>query len=58
MEAQISKESAVNVKREKGKFGELRIAIDDVDVVDVNPLWYPLPGSVIAKVKAYLAEAP
>jgi hypothetical protein len=29
--------------------------VDGTDVVDNNPLWYPTPASVVARVRAYLA---
>jgi len=55
--AQLSGDSNLAVTRKEGSFGELRISVDGEDVVASNPLWYPRPSSVVAKVKAYLDSA-
>jgi len=54
--AQLSGDPNLSVTRKEGSFGELRISVDGKDVVESNPLWYPRPSSVIAKVKAYLDQ--
>ena len=54
--AEIGREPDVQVKREKGGLGELRVSVDGVDVVDTNRLWYPTPSSVVAKVRAHFNE--
>ncbi len=52
--AQLTPDATLCVRREKGGFGELRVAIDGVDVVDSNRFWYPTPSSVVSKVHSYL----
>ncbi|HSJ13599.1 MAG TPA: hypothetical protein VK939_04235 [Longimicrobiales bacterium] len=54
MAAQLAADPSLDVHRRKGKFGELRVAVDGSDVVDT--LLYPMPASVVAKVRAYLKE--
>ena len=44
------------VNRIKGGFGELRVVVDGVDVVDTGLLGYPTPSSVVAKVEHHLAS--
>jgi hypothetical protein len=53
--AQLTEDPALEVHRRKGKLGELRVAVDGTDVVDT--LLYPLPGTVVARVRSYLAAA-
>ncbi len=52
--AQLARDETLNVRRQKGGLGELRVAIDGVDVVDSNRFWYPTPSSVVSKVLSYL----
>jgi hypothetical protein len=53
--AQLTEDKSLIVRRIKGRLGELRVAVDDVDVVKTNPLWYPTPTSVIEQVREHLA---
>jgi hypothetical protein len=52
--AQLSADKTLDVHRLRGHLGELRVAVDGVDVVDGNPLWYPTPRSVVARVRRHL----
>jgi len=49
--AELSREPDVEAKIVRGRFGELSVIVDGEQVVKTNPLWYPLPGQVIKKVK-------
>ena len=53
--AQLSEDPSLTVTRTRGDLGELRVAVDGADVVTTNPFWYPTPGSVVARVREYLA---
>jgi hypothetical protein len=44
---QLSKDSDVEVEIIKGSFLELSVSIDGQKVIETNPLWYPLPGTLI-----------
>lgn len=54
MAAQLSKNGELDVRREKGRLGELRVAIDGEDVVDSSVFAYPTPGAVVKKVQLHL----
>ena len=54
MAAQLANDPSLDVRRHKGHVGEVRVAVDGTDVVDNNPLLYPTPTSVAARVRAYL----
>lgn len=56
MAAQLGTDKSLDVKREKGSLGELRVLVDDVEVVDYNPLRYPSPSTVTARVREHLAS--
>ena len=44
------------VQKVRGKLGELRVTVDGEDVYTGNRLLYPLPGTVLAAVRAHLAR--
>jgi hypothetical protein len=50
--AQLAEDPDLEVRRERGGLGELRVTVDGRDVVDTNRLWYPTPSSVVTKVRA------
>ena len=54
MAAQLSADTTLEVHRQKGGLGELRVTVDGTDVVDTYRLWYPTPSSVTARVRTYL----
>jgi hypothetical protein len=54
--AQLSKENNVETEIARGGLGELSVHIDGEQVIDTNRLWYPLPGTVVKRVQALLAE--
>jgi hypothetical protein len=56
--AQLTGDPTLDVHRQRGGFGELRVAVDGKDVVDTPVLLYPTPTSVVARVRAYLASSP
>lgn len=53
--ARLAKNPRLDVKKQKGSLGELRVTVDGKDVVDT--LWYPTPTSIIAKVNAYIGAS-
>jgi hypothetical protein len=55
--AQLAEDKTLDVRRERGALGELRVVVDGTDVVDTNPLWYPAPSSVTERVRAYLEKS-
>ena len=55
--AELSADPTLEVHRQTGGLGELRVQVDGADVVNTNWLWYPTPASVVAKVNAYLAKS-
>ncbi len=55
MAAQLAKDPTLQVTKQKGGLGELRVTVDGRDVVDTYRLWYATPGSVVAKVRSVLA---
>ena len=54
--AQLSKENNVATEIVRGGLGEFSVYIDGQKVVDTNRLWYPLPGNVVKRVQALLAD--
>lgn len=52
--AQLAADPTLDVHRQKGGLGELRVAVDGTEVVDTNRLWYTTPSSVVDKVRAHL----
>ena len=56
MAAKLKREDGVEVETVRGALGELSVSIDGRKVVDTNRFLYPLPGSVLKKVRAALAE--
>lgn len=53
--AELSANPALDVHRQSGGLGELRVQVDGIDVVDTHRLWYPTPASVIGRVQTYLS---
>ena len=58
MAARLSQDENLDVHRQKGGLGELRVSVDGTDVVDTNRLLYPTPGSVVERVRAFVAPRP
>lgn len=56
MAAKLKSEGGVEVETVRGGLGELSVSIDGRKVVDTNRFLYPLPGGVLKKVRAALAE--
>ena len=54
--ATLAQDHDLDVRRQKGGLGELRVSVDGVDAVDSNPFLYPTPTSVVAKVRAHLEK--
>jgi hypothetical protein len=54
--AELSKQNNVETEIVRGGLGELSVYIDGQKVIDTNRLWYPLPGNVIKRVQALLAD--
>ena len=54
--AQLSKENNVETEIVRGGLGEFSVYIDGQKVIDTNRLWYPLPGNVVKRVQALLAD--
>ena len=52
--AELSADPTLDVHRQTGGLGELRVQVDGDNVVDTNRLWYPSPASVVERVKAFL----
>ena len=52
--AELSADPSLNVHRQTGGLGELRVRVDGADVVDTHRLWYPSPASVIERVRTFL----
>ena len=52
--ARLAADPGLEVHRQKGGLGELRVSVDGQDVVDTSRLWYPPPGSVVAQVRRHL----
>ena len=53
--AELSANPSLEVHRQTGGLGELRVQVDGADVVDTHRLWYPTPASVIERVRKHLA---
>ena len=54
--AELSKQNNVETEIVRGGLGELSVYIDGQKVIDTNRLWYPLPGNVVKRVQALLAD--
>ncbi|MEO8576375.1 MAG: hypothetical protein ABI556_06740 [Gemmatimonadales bacterium] len=54
MAADLAADKSLDVTRVKGDLLELRVLVDGAEVVNVNPMLYPSPSSVAAKVRAHL----
>ena len=54
--AELSKQSNADTEIVRGGLGELSVYIDGQKVIDTNRLWYPLPGNVVKRVQALLAD--
>jgi len=52
--AQLGADPTLQVHRQRGGFGELRVVVDGKDVVDASRLTYPTPGAVVRKVRTHL----
>ena len=52
--AELRRDPGVQVETVRGRLGELRVSVDDQDVVITNRLLYALPGPVVEKVRAHL----
>ncbi len=52
----MKREDGVEVETVRGGLGELSVSIDGRKVVDTNRFLYPLPGRLVKKVRAALAE--
>jgi hypothetical protein len=57
VEAQLAGDPTLDVHRQRGALGELRVVVDGTEVVDTPALFYPKPATVVSKVRAYLATA-
>jgi len=47
----------LEVHRQRGALGELRVVVDGAEVVDTPGYSYPTPTAVVAKVRAYLGTS-
>ena len=56
VEAELKKDSEVQVEAVKGGLGEFSVFINDRKVIDTNRFWYPIPSKVLKKVRSLLAE--
>jgi hypothetical protein len=54
--AKLEAEDGVATRLAKGRLSELRVTIDDETVFRGNPLWYPMPSSVVREVRAALSQ--
>lgn len=54
--AELSKQNDVETEIVRGGLGELSVYMDGQKLVDTNRLWYPLPGNVVKRVQALLAD--
>ena len=55
--AELASDSTLEVHRQTGGLGELRVQVDGTDVVDTNRLWYPTPASVVGSRFQFHREA-
>jgi len=55
--AQFGGDPTLDVHRERGALGELRVVVDGTEVVDTPVLSYPTPTSVVKRVRAHLAAS-
>ena len=58
MAAELGREAGVRAEAVRGGLGEFSVLVDGLKVLETNRLLYPLPGTVVRKVKALLAEHP
>lgn len=56
MAANLKTEPGLEIKLEKGGLGELSVSVDGTKVFEGNRLWYPTPGGVLRKVRAFLGR--
>jgi hypothetical protein len=56
--AELGREAGVRAEAVRGGLGEFSVLVDGRKVLETNRLLYPLPGRVVKKVKALLAEHP
>ena len=56
MAAKLKSEDGVVVETVHGGLGELSVFVGDRKIVDTNRFLYPLPGGILKKVRAALAE--
>jgi len=54
--AELEREQNLRVERVKGGLGELSVSVDGRKVYHSNPLWYPMPGAVLNKVRPALRD--
>jgi hypothetical protein len=54
--AELSKQNNVETEIVRGGLGEFSVYIEGQKVIDTNRLWYPLPGNVVKRVQALLAD--
>ena len=52
--AELNGERGIQARVVKGGLGELSIRLDGEEIIHTNPLWYPMPSTVVKKAKAKL----
>jgi hypothetical protein len=52
--AELNRERGIEARVAKGGLGELSVRLDGEEIVRTNPLWYPMPSTVVKKSKAKL----
>jgi hypothetical protein len=53
---ELRKEGDVEVEVVKGGLLELSVDVDGEKVVETSRLWYPLPSSLVRKVREFLGK--
>ena len=52
--AELNGEPGIQARVVKGGLGELSVRLDGEEIVRTNPLWYPMPSTVVKKAKTKL----
>lgn len=56
MAEELRKEDGLEVGVVKGSFLELSVDVDGEKAVETNPLWYPLPSTVVRETREFLGR--
>lgn len=52
----LAEDSTLDVRRQRGRFAELRVEVDGKSAVTASPFGYPRPSTLVHEVRTWLGE--